>query len=174
MNGPSERGVHAAVQDALETAPSAGDGRGLWDRLSMLVDPAELRPQLAPDVEVKEFHLRWGNDYAMIANPRDLLHYQLEPGEIELLPLMDGTRTVKEIVVERFRESGDMELSGVADLVQTLRVGNFLTAPFVDVRAAVGRSIDSADAVRTRSRHLETGRPDRATDGRIRHARDAR
>jgi CRP-like cAMP-binding protein/Zn-dependent protease len=154
MNGASERGVYAAVRDALETAPSAGDGRGLWDRLNMLVDPAEIRPQLAPDVEVKEFHLRWGNDYAMIANPRDLLHYQLEPGEIELLPLMDGTRTVKEIVVERFRESGDMELSGVADLVQTLRVGNFLTAPFVDVRAAVRRSIDTANAVRTRTREF--------------------
>ena len=118
--------------------------------------PAEFRaPQLAPDVEVKEFHLRWGNDYAMIANPRDLLHYQLDPGEIkELLPLMDGTRTVKEIVVERFRESGDMELSGVADLVQTLRVGNFLTEPFVDVRAAVRRSIDTANAVRTRTREF--------------------
>ena len=100
MNGPSERGVHAAVQDALETAPSASDGRGLGDRLSMLVDPAEVRPQLAPDVEVKEFHLRWGNDYAMIANPRDLLHYQLDPGEIELLPLMDGTRTVRELYAD--------------------------------------------------------------------------
>ncbi len=171
MNGASERGVYAAVKDALETAPSAGDGRGLWDRLSMLVDPAEIRPQLAPDVEVKEFHLRWGNDYAMIANPRDLLHYQLEPGELELLPLMDGTRTVKEIVVERFRESGDMELSGVADLVQTLRVGNFLTTPFVDVRAAVRRSIDTADRVRTtdpgvrEDAHAQLER--RSRDGRV-------
>ncbi len=61
-------------------------------------------------------------------------------------PLMDGTRTVKEIVVERFRESGDMELSGVADLVRTLRVGNFLdgrrTSTF---DACVERSIDTAE-----------------------------
>ena len=92
------------------------------------LDPAEFRPELAPDIEVREFKLRWGNDYAMIANPRDLLHYQLAPGEMELLPLMDGTRTVKEIVVERFRESGDIELSAVADLVRQLQVGNFLTS----------------------------------------------
>ena len=46
---------------------------------------------------------------------------------------MDGTRTVKEIVVERFQESGDMELSGVADLVRQLRVGNFLTDHYVDI-----------------------------------------
>ncbi len=44
----------------------------------MLVDPTEFRPKLADDIEMKEFQLRWGNDYVMIANPRDLLHYRLE------------------------------------------------------------------------------------------------
>ena len=34
-----------------------------------------------PDVEVKAFRLRWGNDYAMIANPRDSSTTRLEPGE---------------------------------------------------------------------------------------------
>src|SRR5262245_5181301 len=154
MSGVPARGLYAAVQGALEQSPDADDDDGVWARLTTLVDPAESRPQLAPDVEVKEFHLRWGNDYAMVANPRELLHYQLEPGEIELLPLMDGTRTVKEIVVERFRESGDMELSAVADLVQTLRVGNFLTTPYVDVPAAVKRAGDTADAARVRAREF--------------------
>jgi len=128
------------------------DASGLWGELAERVDPAEFRPQLAPDVEVKAFALRWGNDYAMIANPRDLLHYRLEPGEIELLPLMDGTRTVKEIVVERLREAGDIELSAVADLVRQLRVGNFLTTPFVDVDAAVRRAMDPASAARAKAR----------------------
>ena len=156
MSTDPGRGVYATVQDALEQAPEAAgdDDGGVWARLGTLVDPAENRPQLAADVEVKEFHLRWGNDYTMIANPRDLLHYQLEPGETELLPLMDGTRTVKEIVVERFRESGDMELSSVADLVQTLHVGNFLTTPYVDVPAALKRSKDTADAARVRAREF--------------------
>ncbi len=90
----------------------------------------------------------------MIANPRELLHYRLEPGEIELLPLMDGTRTVKEIVVERLREAGDIELSAVADLVRQLRVGNFLTTPFVDVDEAVRRAMDPASAARTQAREF--------------------
>jgi CRP-like cAMP-binding protein/Zn-dependent protease len=126
----------------------------LWDSLSVKVDPALFHPQLAPDIEVKEFTLRWGNDYTMIANPRELLHYRLEPGEAEFLPLMDGSRTVKEIVVDRFRESGDMELSMVADLVRQLREGNFLTTPYIDVPATVRRALAGEGAARTKAREF--------------------
>jgi CRP-like cAMP-binding protein/Zn-dependent protease len=150
---PAGRGVFGALSGALEASPPIDEEtRGLWDELAQRVDPAEFRPQLAPDVEVKEFSLRWGNDYAMIANPRELLHYRLEAGEVELLPLMDGTRTVKEIVVERFRDSGDMELSGVADLVESLRVANFLTTPFLDTRAALRRALEPISAGRAVAR----------------------
>ena len=112
-------------REAAQTPAPEGDGQ-LWQRLSDMVDPGQFRPKLADDVEIKEFHLKWGNDYAMIANPRDLLHFKLEPGEVEIVKLMDGTRTVKEIVLERFKESGDLELSAVADLVKQLYTGNFL------------------------------------------------
>jgi CRP-like cAMP-binding protein/Zn-dependent protease len=146
-------GVYALVERAAGDAPeSAADTPGFWARLAMLIDPAESRPELAPDVELKEFTLRWGNDYAMIANPRALLHFRLDPGEVELLPLMDGTRSVKEILVERFRESGDIEISGLADLVEQLRVAGFLTTPFVDVGEAVRRAMDPVSEGRRKAR----------------------
>jgi CRP-like cAMP-binding protein/Zn-dependent protease len=155
VSSVAERGIFGALRRAIDASPEADDeAADLWDELAERVDPAAFRPQLAPDIEVKEFTLRWGNDYAMIANPRDLVHYRLEPGEVELLPLMDGTRTVKEIVVERFQDSGDMELSGVADLVRQLRVGNFLTTPFRDVDAAVRRAIDPVSAARAKAREF--------------------
>jgi CRP-like cAMP-binding protein/Zn-dependent protease len=148
----TNRGVFAAIATA---ASHAGEDDGdLWEDLAERVDPAAFKPELAPDVEVKTFHLRWGNDYAMIANPRELLHYRLEPAEVELLPLMDGTRSVKEIVVDRFQESGDMEVSGVADLVRQLRVGNFLTTTFVDVAGMVERAIDPLSNARMRAREF--------------------
>jgi CRP-like cAMP-binding protein/Zn-dependent protease len=151
----SERGVFAAVREAINAAPEPdGEPQGLWEALANRVDAAQLRPQLAPDVEVKRFHLRWGNDYAMAANPRDLLHYRLEPEEADLLPLMDGTRTVKEIVVERFRESGDMQLSSVADLVQSLYAGDFLTTPFLDVSEAVKHAVDPVSERRAKAREF--------------------
>jgi CRP-like cAMP-binding protein/Zn-dependent protease len=69
---------------------------------------------------------------------------------------MDGTRTVKEIVVERFRESGDIELSGTADLVRQLRVGNFLATPFVDAEAAVRRALAPESTLRALARQFAT------------------
>ena len=145
--GRSPSGLWRTLSDRVAAQPSDGEG-GLWDDLAEKVDPAEFRPKLAPDVEVKQFSLRWGNDYAVVANPRDLVHYRLEPGEVELLSLMDGSRTVREIVVERFRDSGDLELSGVADLVRQLRVGNFLETRFVDSESAVRRALNPMSAAR--------------------------
>ncbi|MGQ0671004.1 MAG: cyclic nucleotide-binding domain-containing protein [Actinomycetota bacterium] len=147
-------GIWGLLAGKIEAHPVEEDGGGLWERLSVQVDPAEFRPKVAPDIEVKEFKLRWGNDYAMIANPRDLLFYRLEPGEVELLPLMDGTRTVKEIVVERFQSSGDLEMSGVSDLVRQLNVGGFLDRPFLDVDEAVKRAMDPVSNSRRKAREF--------------------
>jgi CRP-like cAMP-binding protein/Zn-dependent protease len=152
---PAATAPASAVAERIAAAPAPEEGGGgLWDELGARVDPARFRPELAPDVEVREFRLPWGNDYAMIANPRELLHYRLEPGEVELLPLMDGTRTVAEIVVERFEASGDLELAAVADLVRQLRVGNFLTTPFLDVDEALRRAVDPVSTARARAREF--------------------
>jgi hypothetical protein len=151
--GRSPSGLWRTLSDRLAVQPSDGEG-GFWDDLTGKVDPAEFRPKLASDVEVKRFSLRWGNDYAVVANPRDLLHYRLEPGEVEVLALMDGTRTVREIVVERFRESGDLELSGVIDLVRQLRAGNFLERRFVDSAGAVRRALNPMSAARQKGRQF--------------------
>ena len=118
------------------------------------MDSAEYRPHLRDDIEVKTFKLRWGNDYAMIANPTDLVHYQLRPEDVELLALMDGTRTVKEIVVESFQESGDLALDGVVDLVRQLRIGNFLTEPYVDTTEIVRRAAHPTTKARTKAREF--------------------
>ena len=104
------------------------------------MDPARFRPKLAADAELKEFHPRLGNPYAMIANPRDLVHFRLEADELEIIRLMDGTRTVKELVVERFQDSGELELDPVVELVRELQEGGFLEPVPVDVDAAFRRA----------------------------------
>lgn len=137
----------------LGSSPRA-DGIDVWAGLRELVDPSNLRPKLADDIEVKEFHLRWGSDYAVVANPRDLIHYQLSPDELAMVRLMDGTRTLKEIVVERYQDSGGLELSGVADLVRTLAKGNFLERAFVDVPQAVERARNPVSLARRKGREF--------------------
>jgi putative peptide zinc metalloprotease protein len=148
-------GIWGRIEDRMEAAP-AGDGArvDLWSRLAELVDPAQLRPKLADDIEIREFHHRWGEDYIMVGNPRDLIHYRLDKSDLELLRLMDGTRTVKEIVLERLRESGDLELSTVADLVRQLYAGNFLDRRFSDVNGMVKRAMNPQSLFRRKASHF--------------------
>lgn len=140
--------------EAIEEAEPASDGDGVWGLLATETDPALLRPRLAPDAEIKEFHYRSGGGHAVVANPRDLIHYRLDFEQLELVRLMDGTRTVKEIVVERFRDSGDLELSGVSDLVQTLREGGMLDRLFLDTHEALARAIDPVSLPRRKIREF--------------------
>ena len=93
------RSMHGARRGCLRT---------ILDR----VDLSRFRPKLADDIEIKRFALRWGNDYAMVANPRAMLYYRLEPWEADMLPLMDGTRTVGEIAVARLEEDGELDAVG--------------------------------------------------------------
>jgi putative peptide zinc metalloprotease protein len=109
---------------------------GIWQRLRESVDPASLRPRLAAATEVKPL-----DGYTMTSNPARNLHYRLTEEEASMLPLMDGSRTVKEIVVSRLEGSGGLDVAAVADLVLELRTGSFLDPPFTDVYASLRRAM---------------------------------
>ena len=55
--------------------------------------------------------------------------------------LLDGTRTLGEIVVAQLERSGELDTAAMVDLVRTLHAGGFLTDPYVDVDAAVARAL---------------------------------
>jgi CRP-like cAMP-binding protein/Zn-dependent protease len=98
----------------------------LYVKLTESLEIANLHPRLRDGCEVKIFRLRWGNDYAMLARADRELHYRLEVWEAELLPKMDGTRTVGELVVARMEEGGGLDAEPVTDLVAALYTGGFL------------------------------------------------
>ncbi len=147
----------------------------MWALVAERADPAEFRPRLSDDVEIKDFKLRWANDYAMVANPRDLIHYKLEPNQAALVRLMDGTRSMKEIAAEGLHDSGDLELSGLADLVQSLYVSNFFDQRFEDVIGMVERALHPVSEWRRKLRefgrtmHIESRNADRPVRWLYRH-----
>jgi CRP-like cAMP-binding protein len=147
---PAATTFYDRLERAIEEAPESD--RDVWRRLEDLVDPAQFRPKLAPDIERKVQNLKWGNSYAVIANPRDQLHLQLAPKDLDLLDLMDGTRTVKEIVFERFQEEGSLELESVADMVRSLYEANFLEQRYFDAEEAVREAMDPASNARKKAR----------------------
>jgi CRP-like cAMP-binding protein/Zn-dependent protease len=111
---------------ARSIAEPATVSTDLYVHLAEVLEIANLRPRLRGGCEVKIFRLRWGNDYAMLARDDRELHYKLEVWEAEMLSMMDGSRTVGELVVERMEAGGGLDAEPVTDLVLALYSGGFL------------------------------------------------
>jgi CRP-like cAMP-binding protein/Zn-dependent protease len=141
-HGPMD--LRRVLDDAIARASKVGAGgmRGVYEQILDRIDLSRFRPKLASDIEVKRFALRWGNDYAMVANPRVMLYYRLLPWEADLLPLMDGTRTVSDIAVARMDDGGELDAAGVTQLVQILELGGFLEPVPVGLERGVARAMD--------------------------------
>jgi putative peptide zinc metalloprotease protein len=97
---------------------------------------------LHPAVEVKPFDPRHGEPYVMIAQRETLEFLRLTPAEADLLPLLDGTRTVRELAVARLESHGELDFGAVSSLVRLLHRQGFLAERFVDVDAALARALD--------------------------------
>jgi hypothetical protein len=121
----------------VATAPFAE----LWQALGERLDVARFTPHLADYVEVRRFTPARSKSYAIAANRRDLVYYRLSTTEAETMEVMDGSRTVADLVVDHMRDSGDLDIAGVAELVRLLLQGDFLTQAYVDVPAMLDAAL---------------------------------
>jgi CRP-like cAMP-binding protein/Zn-dependent protease len=137
---PGPAVLETALRRALtERPPVQAD---LYVSLAESLEVANLRPRLRDGCEVKVFRLRWGNDYAMLARDDRELHYRLEVWEAELLPTMDGTRTVGDLVVERMEAGSGLDAEPVTDLVVALYIGGFLDPAPIPTNALIADRLD--------------------------------
>jgi CRP-like cAMP-binding protein/Zn-dependent protease len=132
--------VNAALAKAI--ASPADDARDLWIEVWDALDPEAFVPVLAEGVETKVFRLRWGNDYGLAARPDHRLHLELPPAEIDLMTLMDGSRTAGELIVSRLQDEGDLDPGAVLGLIQVLREDGFLAPARPDTRALVRQRLE--------------------------------
>jgi CRP-like cAMP-binding protein/Zn-dependent protease len=142
----------AAVASALarEQATPVDVYRIIGDTLEV----AGFRPRLQDGAEVKIFRLRWGNDYAMIARADRELHYRLEVWEAELLPKMDGTRTVGDLIVDKMESAGELDAEGVTDLVLALYGGGFLDPAPIATDELISDRLDPSSPGRKKLRRF--------------------
>jgi CRP-like cAMP-binding protein/Zn-dependent protease len=138
------------LPDALARALAdpAATAAHVYQRLAESLEVADMRPRLRDGCEVKIFRLRWGNDYAMLARDDRELHYRLEVWEAELLPKLDGTRTVGELVVERMEEGGGLDAEPVTDLVLALYTGGFLDPAPIPTDELIADRLDPSSPAR--------------------------
>ena len=127
----------------------------VWAALGRALSSVEERPRIVAEVETAAYNTRSGSRYVVIHNPAALTYARLDPREFELLSLMDGDHSVKELVIAYYQQNGALALARVAGLVELLRQQRFLIGT-TDVYRALTRRLGGHDRLRTRA-ELTTG-----------------
>jgi putative peptide zinc metalloprotease protein len=105
--------------------PDSG-AQSLWGWLRAKLDLALYQPEAAPDVIVSELTSRDG-PYYILKNSSEKTYYRLGARDYFLWKQMDGSRSVKDLVVAYFVQYGSFAYGRVARLVSGLKAGSFLT-----------------------------------------------
>ncbi len=126
------------ITDAVRQPPRR---TGLWAWLAAKVDLAQYRPQAAPGVEVSHLQGREGA-YYVIKNPAAKTYYRLNDKDFFLWQQMDGTKSVKDLVIAFFTAYGSFAFPRVAALVQGLKTNRLLSDQPAGVYQATHRQLE--------------------------------
>src|SRR5262249_38387322 len=120
---------------------------GVWETLRQRLDYATFVPHPIADLERADLRHRDGAPYTVIKNPRGDrgagTYLRLEPEDVALLELMDGARTVQDIVIAPLEASGRFALDRLARLTASLAANGFFgeERPRLYERLAARRSL---------------------------------
>src|SRR5205823_4443060 len=127
---PTRRSTSESARSACRSGQVPGLGRvtdrtvvkarppraTVWDALGHQASPIEAQPRVVDGVETASFTTCGGQSYVIARSPAADSYARLDPTESELLPFMDGSRSVKELVVEYYRRHGVLALPRIAAL----------------------------------------------------------
>src|SRR5215468_10197270 len=107
---------------------------GLWTAVAERVNPARAKPVLRPGIEESSLVSARGVAYTMLRSPdrTKACYLRLNPDEVELAHLMDGSRTLARLVAEFARISGRLAPDQVRRVVADLAGNRMLQELPVD------------------------------------------
>lgn len=116
-------GTDPARQDFAQpnTPTVSASPSGTQDDPQQSVDLTEYRPVQSPKVTTFPFVTRHGEAYYILANRDKAMYLRLAPEEHHLWALMDGTRTVNDLIYEYFTAFKTLAFDQVTQLVAQLR-----------------------------------------------------
>src|SRR5690348_3475866 len=88
------------ADDGPGRSPEAA--KGVWDALREHLNPALYRPVRSQEVAAFPLTTRRGQNYYILANRGYSKYLQLAPDDYHLWTLMDGTRSIKDLIFEYF------------------------------------------------------------------------
>lgn len=132
----------------LRAVGCAAGMEGIWAVLRERLDYASFVPRLVPDIERAELRRRDGSTYYVLKNPRGGrgagLYARLEPEDLRLVDLMDGERSVQDILVAHLDRYGSFALDRLARVTAVLGANGF----FGEERPAVYEKLVARRAMR--------------------------
>ncbi len=99
--------------------PEKKENVSIWTSLQTNLDINEYHPCPFPGVVVQEIHEKSG-DYFVLKNAQHKTYLRLSPQEFTLWQLIDGKKSVKELVVEHYVSSGSFSRNMVSHLISQL------------------------------------------------------
>jgi putative peptide zinc metalloprotease protein len=142
------------------SSTSSPNGGTVWNVLARSLSHVEDRPRVASGLESARYVTRSGDAYVVVHHPAGRAYARLDPREFDLLPLMDGQHSVKELVIAYYQRHGVLALARVAGLVRLLNQQHLLFQPPIDAYATLTAGL-RGDAPVSDSRALTTERFDR-------------
>jgi CRP-like cAMP-binding protein len=130
------------------TSPAPNPQRpSLWERLHRAVDFGSYCPGVRPDLKWREFTSVNGEYYVVVQNPRTHTYRRLTAEDFFLFKLMDGSRSVQQLVVAYMVEFHRISLQGIAQLVQDLRDRQMLDDPAYETYERLARLTGSRSLI---------------------------
>lgn len=106
--------------------PAREPRRTFWSELEARLDFARSRPRLRPGYEQAAFTDRSNQEYYVLKSAGGTGYIKLGPRDLFLFLLIDGQRTVQQILAEYFRKHGTLAFSRLGTLVRELLQAGFL------------------------------------------------
>ncbi len=110
---------------AQAASPSQSKGQGIWLQIKAMLDFASYKPEAVANIVISELTGKDGR-YYVIKNPATRTYYRLGERDYFLWQRMDGTQSVKDLVVAYYMEYGAFAFAQVAGLVKGLKGAQFL------------------------------------------------
>jgi putative peptide zinc metalloprotease protein len=116
----------------------------IWTWVRTQMDKANYRPQSASGIVARRL-VEDGDTYYVLKNPGLGTYLRLSEPDYTLWELMDGSRSVKDLVVAFFQRYKSFAFGRVAALVDELRIAGFLTDKPVGVYRQAAEQLNERD-----------------------------
>ena len=115
------------IWGSLDNSPEFSDDPNLWERLKEEVDFASSKPQRVERIVEQKLESSREGEYYIIKNPDAGTYLKLSDRDFYIWSLMDGSRSVKDLVIEYFTKYNSFAFARIGSLVNQLKDNYFLT-----------------------------------------------